>query len=106
MEVVLLVELIALVGALQHQRLGTNSSFLLGLSWSSLGDMGGDDGLIISARFYAVRKRCLIASWHLGKSIRRSLLAAVGLDFFRIPSNGIFRVEGLSCRQGSYEFPF
>ena len=106
MEVVLLVELIALVGALQHQRLGTNSSFLLGLSWSSLGDMGGDDGLIISARFYAVRKRCLIASWHLGKSIRRSLLAAVGLDFFRIPSDGVFRIEGLSARKKRCEFQF
>jgi len=28
------------------------------LSWSSLGDMGGDDGLIISARFLLSEERC------------------------------------------------
>lgn len=68
--------------------------------------MGGDDGLIISARFWFLEGRRQIASRLVGKSSRRALLVAVDLDILRIPSHGVLRIEGFSDRQKSQEFPF
>ena len=58
--------------------------------------MGGDDGLIISARFFLLEERCLIASRHLGKAGRPPLLDTANLDPLRIPAHGVSCLEGLS----------
>lgn len=68
--------------------------------------MGGDDGLIISARFSFLEGRGQIAFRLVGKGSRCALLVAVDLDLFRLPSHGILCIEGFSYRQKSQEFPF
>ena len=68
--------------------------------------MGGDDGLIISARFCFWEERCLVAFWRVGKVSRRPLLVTAHLDLFWLLAYGVPRPESLSAGERKHEFPF
>jgi len=71
-----------------------------------LGDVSGDECLIISARFIpTLREEVPVALWHLGTTRWRPVLASTMLGNRRLPADDLPRFESDAPFGGTEKFP-